>query len=84
MQKREVPMSEQMAEITDSIVVKLTGNKLQIKNASLGMTLNIFSSMGIQALTIPLDSSDKTVLLKLPKGFYYYKIGVRVGKIVIL
>lgn len=80
-QKEQKATKEQSA--TGILLTLLTDNEIQIQNAEPGMQLEVYSIVGVRLISVTLDSSDKIIRTNLPKGYYIFKIGNIVRKVII-
>ena len=48
-----------------------------------GSQMEVYNIVGVKLTTIRIDSTDVTVQVNLPKGYYIFKIGNVVRKVVI-
>lgn len=74
----EVVMNEQ-----SPIALTVNGDTVRVQNAAPGTMMEIYNVLGAKITSIRIDSTDKTVVLNLPKGYYIFKIGNVVRKVVI-
>lgn len=72
-------------EDTEAIQVVLTveGDSLRIQTSAPRATLEVYNILGVRIARYKIDSPDKTLVLKLPKGCYILKIEDIVRKIAI-
>ncbi len=56
-----------------SVALTFTGNNVRVQNAQ-GSVLEVYNVLGQKVTSIKIDSSDKTITLNLPKGWYILKI----------
>lgn len=69
---------------SSSIVITVSGNtQVHVKNAEPGSKMEVYSIVGVRLTTILVESMDEVVQLDLPKGYYIFKIGNVVRKLVI-
>lgn len=76
--KPEIVQNEQ-----SSITLTVTGSAVRIQNAVPGSLMEVYNILGVKITSMRIDSIDKTVTLNLSKGYYIFKIGNVVRKIVI-
>lgn len=65
------------------IVLTVNGDSLHIENSTPGAALEVYNILGVKIACYKIDSRDKTLILKLPKGCYILKIEDIVRKIAI-
>ena len=53
--------------------VTVNNNTVRVQNAD-GSTLEIYNVLGVKVSSIKIDSTDKTIILNLPKGCYILKV----------
>ena len=70
--KQETAQKEQQSE-----------NRVRVQNAEPGSQMEVYNIVGVKLTTIRIDSTDVTVQVNLPKGYYIFKIGNVVRKVVI-
>lgn len=58
-------------------------NQVRVRNAEPGSQMEVYNIVGLKLTTIRIDSTDATVQINLPKGYYIFKIGNVVRKVVI-
>nr|WP_320976706.1 T9SS type A sorting domain-containing protein [Bacteroides intestinalis] len=58
-------------------------NRVRVQNAEPGSQMEVYNIVGVKLTTIRIDSTDVTVQVNLPKGYYIFKIGNVVRKVVI-
>ncbi|MDR0989526.1 MAG: T9SS type A sorting domain-containing protein [Prevotellaceae bacterium] len=56
---------------------------VHIQHAAAGTPMEVYNIVGIKLLTRRIESANETVRLNLPKGYYIFKIGTVVRKVVI-
>lgn len=57
--------------------------RVRVQNAEPGSQMEVYNIVGVKLTTIRIDSTDVTVQVNLPKGYYIFKIGNVVRKVVI-
>ncbi len=57
-----------------AIVLSVNGNNVRVQNAAPKSTLEVYNVLGMKVTSIKIDSTDKTIILNLPKGWYILKI----------
>lgn len=62
------------------IKVTISGSNIRVLNAA-QTSLEIFDIAGVKKASFEIESSDKTVSVNLPKGYYLLRIGKFVRKI---
>lgn len=65
------------------IVISVIDNTMRIEKAPLNAVAEIYNILGVKVLSINIESSDQTIHLNLPKGYYILKLETIVRKIVI-
>ena len=45
--------------------------------------MEVYDILGVKITSVRIDTADKTVTLNLPKGYYIFKVGDTVRKVVI-
>lgn len=70
-------------EAKDSIVLSVNGNEVSIKNLIVGDCIEVYDVLGVKISTVRVDSSGRLVKIKLPKGYYIFKIRNMVRKVVV-
>ena len=77
--KQETAQKEQPSS---TIVLTVSAdNRVRVQNAEPGS--QVYNIVGVKLTTIRIDSTDVTVQVNLPKGYYIFKIGNVVRKVVI-
>lgn len=73
------------AEVTkpDSIEISAYDNKIVVKNAPVGSTLEIYSVVGIRVKEIKMKQPDGEYTVDIAKGYYIVRIGETVRKVAI-
>ncbi len=66
-----------------SIEIIVNGNRITVQNATVGQKLEIFSVVGLKVDEYILKTSPVELILNVPKGYYIFKIGETVRKVVI-
>ena len=66
-----------------TIILTVTSDTIQIQNATPGSVMEIYNILGVKVNSFLIDSTEKTISISLPKGYYIIKIGDIVRKIVI-
>lgn len=64
-------------------ITLLADNEVQVQNAVPGMQLEVYSIVGVRLVSMTLDASDKIIKVNLPKGYYIFKVGSVVRKVII-
>ena len=76
--KQETAQKEQPSS---TIVLTVSAeNRVRVQNAEPGSQMEVYNIVGVKLTTIRIDS---TVQVNLPKGYYIFKIGNVVRKVVI-
>lgn len=79
--KQETAQKEQPSS---AIVLTVSAdNQVRVQNAEPGARMEVYNIVGVKLTTIRIDSADTTVQVNLPKGYYIFKIGSVVRKVVI-
>ena len=65
------------------LTLTVVGDTVRIQNAVSGSLIEIYNILGVKVNSLRVDSSDKVISLNLPKGYYIFKIGNMVRKVVI-
>lgn len=79
--KQETAQKEQPSS---TIVLTVSAeNRVRVQNAEPGSQMEVYNIVGVKLTTIRIDSTDVTVQVNLPKGYYIFKIGNVVRKVVI-
>ena len=76
--KQETAQKEQ-----PSSTIVLTVSAENRVRAEPGSQMEVYNIVGVKLTTIRIDSTDVTVQVNLPKGYYIFKIGNVVRKVVI-
>ena len=76
--KTEVAQQDQSA-----VILNVTTDSIHIQRATPGTVMEIYNILGVKINSFVIDASEKTISLTLPKGYYIFKIGSVVRKIVI-
>lgn len=76
--KAEIVQNEQ-----SSLTITVTGTSVRIQNATPGSMMEVYNILGVKVTSVRIDSSDKAMILNLPKGYYIFKIGDLVRKVII-
>lgn len=63
--------------------ISVYDSTLQIQNAPVSSTLEIYNVLGVKVASYQIDSTNKKIELSLAKGCYILKIGSLVRKIAI-
>lgn len=66
-----------------SLTITVHGTAIRVQNAAPGSTMEVYDILGVKITSVQIDTADKTVTLNLPKGYYIFKIGDTVRKVVI-
>lgn len=56
-------------------------NRLLVQNVKPGDILQVYSILGVKVIEVKMDSSNKELLLNVPKGYYIVKVSNMVRKI---
>lgn len=80
---QENKKAETVSQEQSDIVLTVSADTIRIQNATLGSVMEIYNILGVKINSFPIDTIDKTITLSLPKGYYIFKIGNVVRKIVI-
>lgn len=74
----------QKEQPSSTIVLTVSAeNRVRVQNAEPGSQMEVYNIVGVKLTTIRIDSTDVTVQVNLPKGYYIFKIGNVVRKVVI-
>lgn len=63
--------------------ITVSGTTIRVQNATPGSTMEVYDILGVKITSVRIDTADKTVTLNLPKGYYIFKVGDTVRKVVI-
>ena len=66
-----------------SLTITVSGTTIRVQNATPGSTMEVYDILGVKITSVRIDPADKTVTLNLPKGYYIFKVGDTVRKVVI-
>ncbi len=66
-----------------SVILTVTEKTVNVKNATIGSDVEIYNILGIRVAVYKIDSSDKTITLNLPKGWYTLKVDNFIRKMAI-
>jgi len=80
---KEEPRQQSAKDSQSPIVLSVMGKTLHVQNAEPGSLMEIYDVVGIKVVSVRLDAADKTMALKLSKGYYILKVSNVVRKIVI-
>lgn len=69
--------------VLDSIDISAYNNRVVVKNAPVGSTLEIYSVVGIRVKEIKMKQSSGEYPVDIAKGYYIIRIGATVRKIAI-
>ncbi len=78
-----VQQKEMISSDTSVIELTVTTDSIRIQNAKVGSVMEIYNILGVKINSFTIDSTDKTIPLTLPKGYYIFKIDTVVRKIII-
>ena len=78
-----VQQKEMISSDTSVIELTVTTDSIRIQNAKVGSVMEIYNILGVKINSFTIDSTDKTIPLTLPKGYYIFKIYTVVRKIII-
>ena len=78
-QKAEKAVAAATTEPTLSVI--LSGKNLQLQNATVGEKMEVLSIVGVRVVEKKVESSNQSITLELPKGYYIVKVGTAVRKI---
>lgn len=70
-------------ETKDPIVLSVNGNEVSIKNLIVGDCVEVYDVLGVKISTVRIDTPSRLVKIKLPKGYYIFKIRNMVRKVVV-
>ncbi len=74
----------QKEQPSSTIVLTVSAdNQVRVQNAEPGSQMEVYNIVGIKLITKRIDSTDATFQMNLPKGYYIFKIGSVVRKVVI-
>ena len=76
--KAETVQSEQ-----SSLTLTVSGTTVRVQNATPGSLIEVYNILGVKVTSVRIDTVDKSVTLNLPKGYYIFKIGDIVRKVLI-
>ena len=80
---QEVQQKEMISTDTSIIEITVSTDSVRVQNAKAGSVMEIYNILGVKINSFTIDSSDKTIPLTLPKGYYIFKIDTVVRKIII-
>ena len=66
-----------------SLTITVSGTTIRVQNATPGSTMEVYDILGVKITSVRIDTADKTVTLNFPKGYYIFKVGDTVRKVVI-
>lgn len=66
-----------------SLTLTVSGTTVRVQNATPGSLMEVYNILGVKVTSVRIDTVDKSVILNLPKGYYIFKIGDIVRKVVI-
>lgn len=75
--------TETVQNETASLTLTVSGTSIRVQNATPGSMMEVYDILGVKITSVRIDAVDKTVTLNLPKGYYIFKIGDIVRKVVI-
>lgn len=75
--------TETVRHETASLTLTVSGTTIRVQNATPGSMMEVYDILGVKITSVCIDTADKTVTLNLPKGYYIFKIGDVVRKVVI-
>lgn len=79
--KQEAARKEQPSSAV--VLTVSADNRVRVQNAEPGARMEVYNIVGVRLTTIRIESADVTVQVNLPKGYYIFKIGNVVRKVVI-
>lgn len=65
------------------MVVALSGGQVQVRHAEPGTQVEVYSILGVRIATARIESDNQTLSLNLPRGYYIFKVGNVVRRVVI-
>lgn len=65
------------------MVIPLSESQVQVKHAEPGTRMEVYSILGVRIASVRIESDNQTVSLNLPRGYYIFKIGNVVRRVVI-
>ena len=68
--RKSLPIDNEQTSVTLTVI----GNTVRVLNATPGSVLEVYNVLGMKVASIKIDSVDKVITLKLPKGWYILKI----------
>lgn len=80
---QNVSQTEKIETEYATIILNVAADSVRIQNAKPGTTLEVYTVLGVRINAILIDSTDKTISLTLPRGYYIFKIGNTVRKVVV-
>lgn len=83
LQAQEERKAETVQSEQSSLTITASGTTVRIQNATSGSMMEVYNILGVKVTSVRIDSADKTVTLNLPKGYYIFKIGDTVRKVII-
>lgn len=66
-----------------TIALTVSADTIRVQNAMPGSVMEIYNILGVKINSFVIDETDKTITLSLPKGYYIFKIGNIVRKMVV-
>ncbi len=78
--KDEVARQRQESRV---MVIPLSESQVQVKHAEPGTRMEVYSILGVRIASVRIESDNQTVSLNLPRGYYIFKIGNVVRRVVI-
>lgn len=66
-----------------SLSITVSGTTIRVRNATPGSIVEVYDILGVKITSIRIDAADKTLTLNLSKGYYIFKVGDTVRKVVI-
>lgn len=74
----------QKEQPSSTIVMTVSADSsVRVQNAEPGSQMEVYNIVGVKLSTIRIDSTDTTLRMNLSKGYYIFKIGNIVRKVVI-
>lgn len=83
MMAQENKKTETVQNDQSAIVLTVSSDTIHIQKATPGAVMEIYNILGVKINSFVIDTPEKTISLSLPKGYYIFKIGSVVRKIVV-
>ena len=83
MAAQENKKTETVQNDQSAVVLAVSSDTIHIQKATPGTVMEIYNILGVKINSFVIDTSEKTISLSLPKGYYIFKIGSVVRKVVV-